>query len=196
MYQIFHQVLQDWICNDAVIDLNIHKNLEDVESMKKTAREFANGTSNGTIGGCIGALDGWLVKIISPSAKRDGIRNAGGFFSRKGYYAINVQAIVDKHKRVLWHSIKCRGGEHDSSAFKATSLYATLLDKKSELLKLGLYIICDSAYALRSFLLTPSTMLGMGLRKIISTSTIPQAESTWNVPLVKLIIGGVSFGDH
>ena len=54
------------------------------------------------------------------------IQNAGGFFSRKGYSALNVQVIVDRSKRVLWASIVCRGGEHDSTAFKMTALYERL----------------------------------------------------------------------
>ena len=77
------------------------------------------------------------------------------FYSRKGFFGINVQVIVDKQKRVLFRSIKSRGAEHDSVAFKSSILYKWLIMNWSELATKGLYFIGDSAYSLRSFLLTP-----------------------------------------
>ena len=104
--------------------------------------------------GCIGALDGWIVKINKPT-KRDGIANPKSFYSRKGFYGVSVQAIVDKKKRILFRSIESRGAEHDSSAFKHTDLYTWLLENWAHLARKGFYFIGDSAYALKSFLLTP-----------------------------------------
>ena len=71
-------------------------------------------------GGTIGALDGWLVKIKCPNSKRDKVTNFGSFFCRKGCYALNVQAIVDRNKMIICYSVKCCGSEHDSTAFKRT----------------------------------------------------------------------------
>ena len=52
-----------------------------------------------------------------------------------------------KKKDVLWRSIKCRGAEHASSAFKPTTLYTLLLSTTDELYKKGLYLLVgDSAY--------------------------------------------------
>ena len=63
---------------------------------------------------------------------------------------------MDKKKRVLFRSIESRGAEHDSTAFKRTGLYQWLLDNNwSELSRRGYYFIGDSAYSLRSFLMTP-----------------------------------------
>jgi hypothetical protein len=77
------------------------------------------------------------VKIECPSLKKDGIKNPAGFFSRKGFYALNVQVIVDKKKRVLFMYMGAKGSEHDSAAFKSSKLYSTLeemfLDPQSEM---------------------------------------------------------------
>ena len=86
--------------------------------MRSNARVFqSTGFHGGTIDGCIGALDGWLVKIRCPKPS-DNVGGTGGFYCRKGFYGINVQAIVSKDKIIIWRAIQCRGAEHDSTAFK------------------------------------------------------------------------------
>jgi len=153
-YDIFHDVIANWICDDRLVHINCAEYLNNEERMRNVAREFAVG-SGGILAGCIGALDGWLVKILKPNKDKDGVDNVGGYWSRKGFFAVNVQVIVDKKKMVLFRSIKCRGAEHDSTAFKASSLYDVLISKANWLMNNGLYFIGDSAYALRSFILTP-----------------------------------------
>ena len=69
------------------------------------------------------------MKIKYLSLKMDGMKNQGSFYCRKGYFAMNVQAMVDRNKRVVWRSILYRGSEHDSTAFKRSQLYKTLLSK-------------------------------------------------------------------
>ena len=153
-HRVLKHVVKNWINNsDAVADLNGISYLNDVEEMSRVASQFAT-RSNGLFTGCIGALDGWLVRIRSPQAK-DGVDTPGDYFSRKGFYCVNVQVIVDKKKRVLYRSIISRGAEHDSTAFRNSSLYKELLEKGAELAERNLYFIGDSAYAIRSFLLTP-----------------------------------------
>ena len=155
IYNIFHQVLRDWICNDKVIQINFYNNCTNLEAMKETSWHFANGTSSGKISGCIGAIDGLLIKMVAPSIAKDNISNVANFFSRKGFFAINTQVIVDKQKRILWHSIKCKGAEHDSSAFKATNLYKHITKKYQWFIDHGLYLVGDTAYSQRPFLITP-----------------------------------------
>ncbi len=65
--------------------------------MEKVARGFCKGI-NGVFAGCIGALDGWLVKIEKPSLIRDGVQNPSLYFSRKGFYGVNVQITVSHNK--------------------------------------------------------------------------------------------------
>ena len=153
-YTILHETVADWICNDRIIPINGKKYLNDIVHMKNVAKAFEENCRCGAFRGCIGALDGWLVKIKRPGSK-DNIENPGDFFSRKGFHAINCQVIVDRYKRVLYKSIICRGAEHDSSAFKASDIYETLNEQREKLELQGLYFIADSAYALRSYLITP-----------------------------------------
>ena len=94
--------------------------------MKKASQNFANGSSGGFFTGCIGAVDGWLIRIKCPSVNLDNIKNPGTFCSRKGFYAMNVQIIVDKNKKVLCKSELYKGSEHDSPAFQNTKLYKNL----------------------------------------------------------------------
>lgn len=68
---------------------------------------------------------------------------------------MNVVVICDRKKRILYRVINSRGAEHDSTAFKNSSLYRKLMDDCDRLLEKGFHFIGDSAYAIRSFLLTP-----------------------------------------
>lgn len=154
-YQIFHDVIRNWICNDKVLRFDGLDYFDNMTKMREEARKFqACGTHGGIFSGVIGALDGWLVKIRRPKSN-DGAGHIGSYFSRKGFYAINVQAIVTKDKRIIWRSIKCKGSEHDSTAFKKSALHQKLIEKFNDLLDNGLYLVGDSAYAIKSFLLTP-----------------------------------------
>ena len=103
--------------------------------------------ANGVLAGCIGVLDGWTPKVQS-----HGLTN---LFTRKGFFAINVQIIGDHLKRVLWLSDKFSGSTHDSPAFQQTRLYELLVEKSSELYERLEYLLADSAYSIRSFLQVP-----------------------------------------
>lgn len=152
-YKIFHDVIKDWILDDRLVQINGIDYCCDENRMAQVALEFSR-SSNGVINGCIGALDGWIVKIQRPS-KKDNVRNPSSFYSRKGFFGVNVQAIVDKKKRILFRSILSRGAEHDSTAIKNDPLHEWLLSNWESLAKKGFYFIGDSAYSLKSFLLTP-----------------------------------------
>ncbi len=95
------------------------------------------------------------MKIQKPQ-KCDGVGNAASFYSCKGYFSINVQVIVDKQKqkKILFRSIKLRGAEHDSTAFKSTTLYKWLLINWRQMASKGLHFMGDSAYSIKSFILT------------------------------------------
>lgn len=85
---------------------------EDEEHMGKVAREFAK-KSNIIIFGCIGATDGWIVTIKKPSTFKDLFKmsDPASYFSRKGFFGINVQAIVDSNKSILYRTLKSHGVE-------------------------------------------------------------------------------------
>ena len=98
-------------------------------------------------------MNGWFDQIKCPALWE--AENAGKYYSRKGFYAINCQVIVDRNKIILWRHIGEKGSSHDSPCFNKSSLGKMLLVMAETLRKQGLYLIGDSAYALRSFLVTP-----------------------------------------
>ena len=112
--------------------------------------------SNGVLAGAIGAIDGWLVKITRPYFSRDGVNNPSTFFSRKGFYALNVQCMVDNNKKVLWASFSNKGSMHDSNCFRSTYLYKSILKKiQDKLYEDSFFILGDSAYAIESVIIPP-----------------------------------------
>ena len=104
--------------------------------------------------GCIGAIDGLALPIQRLSVTK-GLPNQGGYYCRKGIFALNVQSMCDRQKRVLCMSSCHIGSCHDSRAFLDTSLYLLLVEKKEFLKKHGFFIVGDSAYNMESFLLVP-----------------------------------------
>ena len=58
-------------------------------------------------------------------------------------------------KRILWRYIGEKGSGHDSPAFNESKLGKKLEFMAEELMQQGIYIVGDSAYAIRSYLLTP-----------------------------------------
>ena len=118
-------VLKYWIIDTNIGEINMSEYLDDTAAMSRVSDGFSK-RSNGVLKGAIGAIDGWLVCIVCPSFFQDSIINTTTFFSRKGFYALNVQVIVDDKKKVLWLSYSNRGGSHDSSCFKDSSLYEKL----------------------------------------------------------------------
>ena len=115
--KLFVQVINKWLCHSSFYPINGVAYLRDENRMAEVAIEFAR-SSSGIISGCIGAVDGWVVKIKKPTKNIDQVSKPSSFYSRKGYFGLNVQCIVDKKKRILYRTIKSRGAEHDSTAFK------------------------------------------------------------------------------
>lgn len=74
VYEIFHNVIKNWILDDRLVKINGLDYISDEEMMAEVAHQFAVG-SDGIICGCIGDFDGWIVKMKSPSRSRDGVHN-------------------------------------------------------------------------------------------------------------------------
>jgi hypothetical protein len=56
--------------------------------------------SDGKYNGCFGSVDGLALKIKQPTLT-ELLRDAGAYFSREGFFALNCQAICDVHKRIV-----------------------------------------------------------------------------------------------
>ena len=195
-YEIFHDTIRNWINYDEIIKINGLNYFENNKEMKKTRRDFQQtGCHGGMISDCVGAFDGWLVKI-----RRARSNNLAGhiasFHNRKGFYAVNVQAIVKNDEEILWRYIMCRGSEHDSTALKKTQLHEKLLSGFTDLLNHGLYIVGDSAYTIHSFLLVPI----YNARPKIDENSFKYHHSTCRIwvecAFGDMIYYGIFFGDH
>ena len=97
--RIMYEVLDHWIIRTSIGKIDMKDYLNDISEMKFVSNGFSK-RSNGLLTGAIGAIDGWLVRIGKPSMHKDGQKNATSFYSRKGFYALNVQCIVDHCKKV------------------------------------------------------------------------------------------------
>eukprot|EP00282_Hemiselmis_andersenii_P014251 CAMPEP_0114114314 /NCGR_PEP_ID=MMETSP0043_2-20121206/3370_1 /TAXON_ID=464988 /ORGANISM="Hemiselmis andersenii, Strain CCMP644" /LENGTH=356 /DNA_ID=CAMNT_0001206503 /DNA_START=1 /DNA_END=1071 /DNA_ORIENTATION=+ len=95
----------------------------------------------------VGALDGILVAIRKPTLEEHS--NPAAFFTRKGYHALNVQAICDARRRFLFASCTTPGATHDSVAWALTQM-AALLEDMHEMF----YVLGDPAYVGNARVLT------------------------------------------
>jgi len=85
---------------------------EDTQFFEEISRNFSK-DSYGQYKGCIGALDGLALWIRCPTVS-ELLRDPGSYFTQKGYYALNLQAICDVNKHILWLSSCHIGSCHDS----------------------------------------------------------------------------------
>ena len=72
--------------------------------------------------GCIGAIDGIAIKILKPR-EEELPRN---FRSRKGFFALPLQCVVDGKYRILSFSLRCTGSTHDNMLFDVSNLSSML----------------------------------------------------------------------
>ena len=119
-------------------------------SLERASEGFGRRT-NGVLDGCVGALDGWAPRLQRPRVTAD-CPNPSDYYSRKGFYTLNVQAMCDANRRFVFVSMVSCGAVHDSTAF-ALSRLSTLLEEGK--LPEPYWIAGDQAYPLSDSLLTP-----------------------------------------
>jgi nuclease HARBI1 len=124
---------------------------ENEQYLKRVSAGFTRGRS--PIYGCAGAIDGIAIKIVEPWAGTTA--NSSTYFNRKGFFALNVQAMCDCDYKFTFASALCPGSTHDSTAFAVSSL-STLLSRQDEKFLLpGFWIAGDEAYVCEGRMLTP-----------------------------------------
>jgi len=115
-------------------------------------------------GNVIGALDGVAVRQEQPLSSD--VQCVADYYSRKGFYAFNTQAICDADYKFKWMSCMSPGASHDSTAFTCTRLGQTLQDSSHELtaalIEDGHCIVADEAYAASEVLAVPWPSCGRG----------------------------------
>jgi nuclease HARBI1 len=93
----------------------------------------------------IGAIDGTHVPIVSPGGD-----NAELYRNRKGYFSLNVQAIVDSTGKFTDIVVRWPGSTHDATIFNNSLICQRLEQNEFDGLLLG-----DSGYPCKRYLLTP-----------------------------------------
>jgi hypothetical protein len=87
----------------------------------------------------IGALDGILIQCKCPSMEEH--PRPTQFWTRKGYFAFNVQAICDATRCIVFLSVDCPGSSHDSVVFRMSAMGSHLVD-----IPWPFYLLADPAY--------------------------------------------------
>jgi hypothetical protein len=147
-YSSFYRCLwRTLIAIDAALPLSF--NITSDTEMTASEQGFASLT-NGVLRGIVGALDGLAVKIRKPTI--NDVPNPMDYWNRKGFFAVNVQAICDSNRVFRWFSASTCGSTHDATAFDATHLHQRLEGNE---LPDGFVIAGDEAYGLREYLVTP-----------------------------------------
>ena len=156
VYTHFHTFIK-WIEDTFSFPLvDILRGLESgdadaIQRLREMSADFS-ADSNGTFMGCIGAIDGLAIRIRCPS----NVNDPGNYFCRKNFYALNVQAVCDRQKRILWIDPGHQGASHDSTAWLESNLCKKLSEDWKDLLQQhGFFIVGDSAYPLSTYLLVP-----------------------------------------
>lgn len=147
---------------------NTLKDLDDILPNPTLATDLSNparldalsegflGRSYGWIRGCIGAVDGLLVPITAP-ANEPGA-GAAKYFTRKGFFALNLQGVCDSEARITYFSMKFVGSTHDSYAWSRDSLARRVAsggDAFEFLSTHGYHLIGDEAYTAGATFATP-----------------------------------------
>lgn len=110
------------------------------EACESIAAGFTNISYKEAIDNCVGCLDGYLLRIYTPTKKEAG--NVRSYFS--GHYqchGVNIQAICDAHCRFLFFAVASPGSVNDRDAVKETNLL-DLLSNVPE----GYVVLGDAAY--------------------------------------------------
>jgi len=84
---------------------------------------FSRGGHN-RLRGCVSAIDGISLRIRWPRFCE--VPNPSSYWTRKGFFAINVQAAVGRDYQVHFLSTVTAGSCHDSTAFSASGLAGLL----------------------------------------------------------------------
>jgi DDE superfamily endonuclease len=124
-YRVVYRTLR-LIVNCKELEIRMPTNEEEC---KKVAEGFQSISFKSAITNCIGVVDGYLLRIYTPTKADAG--NVRSYFS--GHYqchGINIQAICDHHSRFLFVSVAAPGSVNDRDAIQENNLFKTLICSK------------------------------------------------------------------
>jgi len=122
----------------------------DADRLKKLEESFVRVSTCGEcMRGCVGAVDGLAVKIKQPSVREDPRQKR--YYCRKGFFALNLQAVCDGNRVFTYAKIAAPGSVNDALAWTLCDMHIDLENGA-----LGSYWIAgDAAYGCSSNLLCP-----------------------------------------
>jgi len=103
---------------------------------------------------CFGAIDGCHIPISAPNLMHT------DNYNRKGWYSMLIQGVLDANYCFLDVRVGWPGSVHDARVFVQSTLYDNIernhiLPKNTIGVRIPLYLIGDSAYPLKLWLMKP-----------------------------------------
>lgn len=139
-----------WDFTDATLsapELQMEMPLWEADWRRRAAAGFQK-RGNSPLNNIIGALDGIAIAQEQPSIAD--VACPKDHWCRKGFFALNVQAICDSNYEFLWMSCRTPGSSHDSAALACSDFGQFLNNSSLPLIQMliaeGLCIAADEAY--------------------------------------------------
>ena len=126
------------VCRQCVIMPTDQNALQEIMQNFHTYANFPN---------VVGAVDGTHIRIKAPSTDEH------LYVNRKNYHSINVQGVCDSNMKFLNIVAKWPGATHDAFIWANSGLSDTF---ETRIIRQG-WLLGDSGYPLRPWLLTPVT---------------------------------------
>lgn len=146
VFKIFNKVI---LAMDKVLN-NVEFPYESETDLMKLESGFRR-VSKGYFPGTVLAGDGIVIRMIKPTDEEvDG--NVRSFFTRKGFYAIGLQAFCDADCRFRHLSMKTCSSTHDGTAYELSGLNHIIREGK---LPDGFHVVLDEAYSCTEQELSP-----------------------------------------
>ncbi|XP_014210599.1 uncharacterized protein LOC106640929 [Copidosoma floridanum] len=129
---------------------------------------------------CLGALDAKHIRIKCPP------HSGSVYYNYKKFYSVVLQAVVDADYKFIIIDVGGYGQQHDSSTFRASSLYRGLKSKKLKIPEdtelpgstviLPFVFIADGAYPLMKHIIKPYPGHNLPREKIIFNKKLSAAR--------------------
>lgn len=110
---------------NAALELDFDVPVADPLWRQKTSAGFQR-SRHSPFDNVLGAVDGIAVRQEQPLVSD--VPCVADYYSRKGFYAFNVQAICNFKHEFTWMSCGSPGSVHDSTTFEFTTLGRALMD--------------------------------------------------------------------
>ncbi|XP_046744295.1 putative nuclease HARBI1 [Diprion similis] len=120
--------------------------------------------------GAIGAIDRTHIAILSPQEHEE------AYVNHHGYHSLNVQMVCDPNLRILNVNARFPGSRHDAAIWTQSPV-RTLMEMCYGDGEHGTWLLGDSGYPLKPWLMTPITNARVGTAEFAYTTAHCKARS-------------------